>query len=48
MDYQSQMVAVFQYAKGYLLSDRKLWERDVLTPAGVGREGDVMPQLVRG
>ena len=42
--YQSQMIAAFQHAKGYLLSDRKTWNGDVNTPAG--RRGEKMEYLV--
>lgn len=37
--YQSQMVAVFQHAKGHLLSDRAPCNRDALIPAGGQERG---------
>ena len=41
--YQSQMVAVFQHAKGCFLSDRKPWKGDVIAPAGGTGERDGIP-----
>lgn len=42
------MVAVFQNAKAYVLSDGKPWKSDVVTPAGAGGERDGITQRGRG